>query len=286
MSSPLWSYKLPGPAGGIAFARESGHVLAWDATNRLSVLSARGSVQAHAAQPRAVATAAIADDGSGLAVADDESVAWLRCDLSMRWRKNLSTKPTALAMDSLGRCVAVADVGSRLQLFDKAGRAVGTPLKTPRPLYHLHFLAAEPLLIAAADFGLVLALDLRSRQWTWQDSPVIHLGGLSASDDGKAIALACFSEGIRRYDLSGKPMPTLPTPEPCRHLSTSFDGRRFLVGSIFSGLYALDDSGASRYEQRFEQPVAGVRLAPLGDAGIVALSDGRVIGLDLSAELK
>jgi hypothetical protein len=270
----------------MAYARESGHVLAWDVTHQLSVLSPRGSLQAQVVQPRAIGAATIADDGSGLAVADDESVTWLRGDLSMRWRKSLSTKPTAVAMDSLGRCVAAADAGSRLHFFDKGGRAIGSPLKTPRPLYHLHFLASNPLLIAAADFGLIIALDLHSRQWTWQDCPVIHLGDLAASGDGTTIAFACFSEGIRRYDLAGKRMISLSTPEPCRHLSTSFDGRGFLAGSIFSAVYALDDSGGQRYEQRFEQPVAGVRLAPLGDAGIVALADGRIMGLDLTAELK
>jgi PQQ-like domain len=286
MPIPLWSHKLSSPAAGVALACETGHVLAWDVSHRIALLNRRGTLLASNTQPRSIAAAAIADDGSSLAVADDQSVAWLRADLSPRWRKTLTSRATAVALDSFGRCLAVADAGNRLHLFNKAGLPIGDPLSTPRPLYHLLFLAAEPFLIGAADFGLLVALDLRNRQWSWQDSPVIHLGDLAASGDGRVIALGCFSEGIRRYDLAGQAALSLATPEPCRYVATTFDGRRFLVATIFGTLCALDDAGAQLHEQRFEQPIAGVQLSPMGDAGVVALADGRVLGLDLTPELK
>jgi hypothetical protein len=228
----------------------------------------------------------IADVGSAVAVAGDESVAWLRPDLSPRWRKPLTAKPTAIALDSHGRCLAIAESSNKLHLFDKSGRPIGSPLVTPRPLYHLHFLATEPLLIGAADFGLLIALDLRTMRWTWQDSPVIHLGDLTGSADGLIIAAGCFSEGIRRYDSMGKPSANLATPEPCRYVGVSNGGRHFLIGTIMSSLVAIDETGRVCFEQRFDQPVAGVALSPLGDTGIVALADGRVLGLDLRNDLK
>src|SRR5262245_8085064 len=163
MPTPLWSHKLSGPAAGVALARESGHALAWDVSHRIALLNRRGTLQASVTQPRSIVAAAICDDGSSLGIADDQSVAWLSADLSPRWRKTLTGKPTAVALDSFGRCMAVADTGNRLHLLNKAGRSIGDPLNTPRPLYHLLFLAAEPFLIGAADFGLLVALDLRTR---------------------------------------------------------------------------------------------------------------------------
>jgi hypothetical protein len=230
--------------------------------------------------------AAISDDGSAVATVEEQSIEWLRRDFSPRWRRPSVPKPTSLALDSHGRCLAVADSGNRLQLYDKGGRPIGEPLSTPRPLYHLHFLAAEPYLVGAADFGMLLAVDLRSRQWLWQDSPVIHLGDLTASGRGGTIALGCFSEGVRRYDLAGKQRPPLATPEPCRYAAITYDGRRLLVGTIFGLVCAMDDDGGQRFEQRFDQPLIGLGLTALGDAGVIALAHGRVVVLDFSEELK
>lgn len=286
MPTPLWSHKLGDAIAGMRFARESGHVLAWDVNRRAILLNRRGSLQSQSTQPSPIVAAAIADVGTAIAVAGDDAVTWLRPDLSPRWRKQLTTKPTAIALDSHGRCVAVADAGNKLHLFDKSGRPIGAPLTTPRPLYYLHYLATSPLLIGAADFGLLSALDLRTRQWTWQDNPVIHLGDLTSSADGKVIALSCFSEGIRRYDALGKSAAILPTPEPCRFVGVANEGRLYWVGTIMSSLFAIDDRGGVRFEQRFDQPIAGAALGPLGDTGIVALADGRVLGLDLRYDLK
>jgi hypothetical protein len=286
MPTPLWSYKLASPAIGLALARESGHVLIWDVNHRLMLLSRRGSVQAQATHSRPIADAAIADDGSGLIVADDESLSWLRRDLSPRWQKKLPNKPTAVATDSLARCVAVADAGNRLQLFDKGGHSIGSAMTTPRPLFHLGFAAAEPILVGAADFGLVIALDLRLRQWRWQDGPVIHLGDVSTSVHPPLIAAACFSEGVRRYDAAGKALSPLPTAEACRFVSISADARRLLVGTIFGSLCGYSDTGDQLFEQRFDQSFAGVALSPTGDVGIVGLVDGRITGFDLAQELK
>jgi hypothetical protein len=286
MPTPLWSHQLADPIAGLAFARESGHVLTWDVSRHVVLLSGRGTLQSQFTDSRPCLSADIADVGSAIAIANDESIAWLRPDLTPRWRKPLGARPTAIAIDSHGRCVAVADAGNKLHLFDKSGRPIGSLLATPRPLYHLHFLATEPLLIGAADFGLLTALDLRTMRWTWQDNPVIHLGDLTGSADGQTIAVSCFSEGVRRYDPLSKSMAILPTPEPCRYVGMSNGGRHFLVGTIVSSLIALDDSGRVCFDQRFDQPVAGVALSPLADTGIVALADGRVLGLDLRNDLK
>jgi hypothetical protein len=243
-------------------------------------------VQAQLTHSRPIAAAAISDDGSAVIVADDRFVTWLRRDLSPRWRKDLQSKPTAVAIDSFGRCVAVAEASNRLQLFDKGGKSIGGPFVAPRPLFHLAFSPAEPILIGVADFGLIIAMDLRVRQWAWQDAPVIHLGDVSPAIAPALIAVACFSEGVRRYDSKGKPAASVPTSEACRFVAVSADARRILVGTIFGGLCGYSDAGAQLFEQRFDQSFAGVKLAPSADMGWLALVDGRVTGWDLSEELK
>jgi hypothetical protein len=296
--TPLWTHRLASAAGGLALARESGHVLAWDAQQWLVLLNRRGELQSQTHLDTGVVAAGIAEDGSGLAVADDRGqVTWLARDLSPRWRHTLpptrcagtpavgAPRPTALAVDPLGRGLAVADAGCKLHFFDRFGHPVEPTATSSRPLVHLLIPPAAPFVLAAADFGLIAALDARAGRWTWQDAPVVHLGALAAAGDGHMVAVSCFSEGIRRYDAAGHPAPALPTPEPCRLLAATYNGRRYLAGSIFGAVHGLDAEGAVRCEHRFEQPVVALALAPLGDWAAVALADGRVVGLDMGGAL-
>src|SRR5581483_10946888 len=141
-----------------------------------------------------------------------------------------------------------------------------------------------PVLLAASDFGLVGGLDALGR-WLWQDAPVVHLGGLACSGDGQAVAVACFSDGVRRYDAAGRPQPAVPTPEPCRLVAATYGGGRLVAGGVFGGVHGLDAAGTVLWESKCDQPVVGLGLAPLGGRAVVALADGRVLGLDTGRAL-
>jgi hypothetical protein len=282
MAPLLWSYRLRGAAGGLVLAHESGHVLAWDTNHWLVLLNRRGEVQAQSRFDAGIVASGIAEDGSALAVADDRGqVSWLNRDLSPRWRISLPHQPTALATDPLGHGLAVADAHCQLHFFDTVGRPLGPPRQAPRPLIHLLFGPTAPILLAASDFGLVAALDPRNGQWLWQDAPVVHLGALAAGD-GPTVTVSCFSEGIRRYGATGQRLPTISTPEPCRFVANTFDGRILLSGGVFGAVHLLNSDGVVRFEHHFNQPAVALGLAPLGDWATLALSDGLVLGLDLS----
>ncbi|HEX4591254.1 MAG TPA: hypothetical protein VH120_15060 [Gemmataceae bacterium] len=278
----LWTHRLATAAGGLALARETGHVLAWDAHPWLVLLNRRGEVQGQVKLEAPVVAGAAADDGSALALADDRGqVAWLARDLAPRWRLRLPHRPTAIAIDPLGRGLAVADAGGRLLLLDATGNRLRPPIETPRPLVHLLVPPAAPMLLVASDFGLVGGVDSHGR-WLWQDTPIVHLGGLASSGDGQTVAASCFSEGVRRYNGSGRPQPVLPTPEPCRLVMLTYGGGRALVAGVFGGVHLLDGDGKVLFDYRTDQPVVGAGLAPQGDQAVIALADGRVLGLELA----
>lgn len=286
MPKLLWSQLLSAPSAGIALARETGGVLAWDVQNQATITHRNGAVVAEARLPEPIHCAAIANDASAIVVADEHSLAWLNRELKELWRKPLSAKPTSIAVEGLGQFVAIADAANTIHFFDSAGRHFGSPVSVPRALYYLRLPPETQTLFAAADFGLITAIDLSRREVLWQDNPVTHLGDLDAAAGGAVVAAACFSEGIRRLDRMRKPLPAIPMPEPCRYVSMSYSGARFLTGSIVGGIAGFDDRGGQRFEQRFEQMLTGVQLSPLADVAVIALSDGRVLGLDVAAELK
>src|SRR5581483_4402425 len=85
----LWSLATGAPPCGVALARESGQLLAWDENHWLYLLNARGERQGQARPLPDLAAACVADDGAALAVAGGTEVARLAPDLTPRWRRSL-----------------------------------------------------------------------------------------------------------------------------------------------------------------------------------------------------
>lgn len=283
---PIWTHRLGGPADGISVARESGQLLAWDRRAWLVMLNRRGEPQGQIHLDAPLVAAAFSDDGSAMGIADQRGkLSWLAPDLSSRWNARLPQRPTALAIDPLGRGLAVADTSHRLRFFDAEGHETRAAIETSRTLVHLVFSPSSAVLFAAADFGLLGAIDSVGR-WLWQDAPVVHIGGIACSGDGKLLAASCFSEGIRRYDGAGQPQPVLPTPQPCRAVALTYDGKFAVIADTNGTVLALNASGKTLWQLADDQPVIDFGLAPLGDYLVVAHSDGRIVALDISDALR
>jgi hypothetical protein len=279
--SPLWTHRLAATPGGVALARESGHVLTWDQSGWLVLLGRNGKLQAQSRLDAGIAAATISDDGSAVVDADDRgTVTWRTPDLAVRWQHRLKRRPTAVAPDALGRALAVADTSGAVHFFTADGRIPWPPLVLPRPIIHLVFAPTAPALFAAADFGLVSCVDLGQRRPAWQDAPVVHVGSLAVAGNPVVAVAGCFSEGMRRYALTGTAMalPNVPTPEPCRLIATTFAGDQFLVGGVFGGLHRLAADGTVLSADKTDHPLVALALSPRGETAVLALADGRVMG--------
>ena len=274
----LWSQSLTGPARGVALAREKGWILAWDTANWLTLLNQKGERQAQVRAASPLAAACCSDDGSAWAAGSSQGeVWWLAPDLTTRWERSVSAPILSAALDSLGQYLAVADQSGQIAIFDRLGRTV-VRLQSPRPLHHLTF--TPTALVGSADYGLVASFDLAG-QWLWRDGLVAHVGALAVSGDGNQVVLACFSEGLLRYDGQGKKQERLPVLEPCRLVSLSFDGRLLLAGGLTGRVLLLDASGDMRASHSLEHSPAGLALAALGDSAVLALTDGPVVRLGM-----
>jgi hypothetical protein len=111
------------------------------------------------------------------------------------------------------------------------------------------------------------------------------MGALAVSGDGSRIVLACFTDGLRFYSLTGEKQGSLPLAEPCRLAALSYDGRCTLVGGLNHRLFLLERNGQVLTSTQMDKPIMALALDALGGSAAVALGDGRILALDLRGAL-
>jgi hypothetical protein len=263
----------------MVLSREKGLLLIWD-DHSLFLLNRKGERQAQRRMSGPIGAACCADDGSAyIACGKEGSIWWLAPDLSERRQHGLQDQPLAAAVDPFGQYLAVADARGYLRVFDANGRLVSKS-QTARPLHHLIFVPAAPLILGSADYGFIGCFDWAGR-CQWRDGLFAHIGSLTVDGDGNQIALACFTEGIQRYDVRGKNKGRLQQSEPCRQAALSYDGKYLLAAGLSDRLALLDRKGTELAEHRLAKPPVAIALGALSDHAFAALSDGRIVSFTL-----
>lgn len=277
---PVWSQNLGTPPRGLTLAREKGWLLLWDDRNGVQLWNQAGRLQGQATLPGAVAAACAADDGSAFAaVGVQGEVWWLAPDLTVTWQMALRGTATTAALDPFGLYLAVADSLGRLNVLDRRGRRVFVS-QLARPLQFVAFVPQQPFLVGCADYGLVICLDLKGEK-VWQDGLVSNVGSLTVNGNGERIVLACYTEGLRCYSVTGRHPGRLPTTEGCRLAALSFDGQRILTADLSTRLQLLDEQGGLLATHTLDRPALALALGPLADYGLAAFPDGTLIGLEM-----
>jgi len=279
-----WSQTIPAPLRGLSLARERDWLLALDGQDDLFLFNRVGAIQAQRPSPVPVAAACCAEDGSACAVGGSQAavVCWLAPDLAPRWQRSLPQRATAIALEPLGRYVAVADAGCTLHLLDARGRTVWQAT-TPRPLVYLAFVPEKAVLIGAADYGLVLCFGAAG-ECLWRDGLVAHVGSLAVSGDGESLLLACFSDGLYRYSTAGPKQQRIPLHTACHLAAVSYAGDCLLTASQDGRVSRRERDGSLRDQISFDSPVVALALSALGDYGIVGLVDGTLRRVDMRSD--
>ncbi len=272
-----WTYDLRQPCRGLSLAREKRRLLVWDAQPWLYLLDHAGALQAQRRLSFTVTAACAADDGSAYAVVGEHGeVHWLAPDLMPRWERVVPERALAAALDSHGQYLLVSEQRGRVHCFDRLGRKIGHII-SPRPLYHLAFVPEASLIVGCSDFGLIGCFDLAG-QWCWRHGPVSHLGGLAV---GTQFAVtACYTHGLHFFGLDASCLPP-PVTWPCRQVSLSFDGQLALIAWLDRQLHLVSPSGQKLLTVPVDDTVVALSLHALGDSAVVALAEGRILGLDL-----
>jgi len=277
---PRWTQKFRRSLVGLSLAREKCWLLTWDDAGTMHLLDRNGQRQGQVALD-GLTMAASADDGSAFAAASPTGNVWyLTPDLRVRWQRVAETGVRSLAIEPFGSHVAVSTSKGALRLFDGSGQTLWTA-STPRPLLHLAFVPAKPLLVGAADFGLVIAVD-PSGNTVWRDGVVTNIGSLAVNGDGSGIVLSCFGQGLIRYGADGAGREQVGATQSFRYVCCSFAGDRLAVTNLHDQVMLLDRQGQVLTSYSCDQPITALAISALGDEVVSALADGTLTTLKVS----
>jgi hypothetical protein len=163
-------------------------------------------------------------------------------------------------------------------MLDARGRTLWKAT-TPRPLHHLAFVPEKPILAGAADFGLVVCFGA-SGECLWRDGLVAHVGSLAVSGDGSYVLLACFSDGLYRYNTAEPKQLRIPLESTCRLAALSYAGDTLLSADRQDRVCLRDSKGELRERLSLDNPAVAFGLGPLADYAIIGLANGVIRRFD------
>lgn len=274
-----WSVTVDGPLVFLALARETGEVLAVDATGGLYRLDRRGRISSLTRGFHDVSALAWDDTGRfGAVVTGDSTLCVLSRQLKVEWALELQDAILALAMDPHGHYVAVSLANGQTAVYDVYKRRI-SQFDTVRPLSFLQFLASEATLIGAAEYGLLCAHEIKGPV-IWNEKLWSNVGDLCATGDGAAIYLAGFNYGIQTFDGDGNIHGSYMVEGTPNHVATTFVPKRLVVTTLEGSIYWLDADGEMLWATDLPEEICLVCCDPLGIGIVCGFSSGRIVRLD------
>lgn len=270
----VWTFSTESRLTHLAVAWESDETLAADDAGGLSLIGPEGRLRHLTRGLTDISAVTIAATGDCAAVAYGQKVALLDRSLSMIWSLSLYDRVTALALDPFGRHLAVALGNRDVRIYTTSRRRVAD-FELVRPLRFLQLSAAEPILIGAAEDGLLGAYTVGGKT-IWDTHLFATCGDMVASGDGSIILLAGFAHGIQKFDRSGANRGAFVVEGTPARISTCFDGSRIAAATLERQVFLLDRGGRLLWAAVADGDIASVRCDGAGRAVTIGFVEGRV----------
>jgi len=276
-----WSFATDAPLSHLDLARESGEVLAADASGGIYLLDRNGQIVSVTRGPTPIRGLAWSDTGNaGVALIGNSRLHWFSRQLEFRTQYNLEDTALSVSIDPHGEYVAASLATGTNLVFDGPRKPI-LKFTSQRPFVRLSFVSENPGLIGVADYGL-----LSSRTFhggiRWDEKLWSNAGDLALSGSGDMILIACFSHGIVRYDADGDQVGSYQVEGTPNRVSCSYLPYRIAVSTIERGLYWMNADGKLLWAAEAPEDITRIACDPLGKGLVVGFESGRIVGLDWS----
>jgi len=274
-----WSFSTDAPLADLQLARETGEVVASDASGGLYLLDRGGQIRALIRTAHELRRLAWADDGSlGAALVDDISLGAFDRKLQFRWMRELPEETLAVAMSPQGSHIAVSLVNARNIIYDAENRRAGK-FESVRPLQYLQFVPSVAELIGSAEHGCFARYKLNG-DLIWSEKLWSNVGDLTVTGDGRQITLAGFAYGAQAFDGSGAPLGSFVMDGATKFVSSTYQPKFLIAATLERQLLCVDAEGNLRWLLELPDDVIRIALSPLGDWLVCGFASGRIVRLD------
>lgn len=274
-----WSLSTEAPLVALRMARETGDVLAADASGGLYHISRAGKLANLTHGPSPIRGIAWSDTGSGgIALIGDEKLYWFNRQLLFQGWLEHSEQVMALALDAHGNYAAVSLTSCTTVIYD-SNRKFIRRFGSLQPLIALEFLVDRPALVGVAEYGLLCAHAFTGEQ-EWQEQLWANVGDLSVTGDGRTILLACYAHGIQCHDAAGRQVGSYQVGGTVSRVSTGFIPGRIAAATMERHFYYIDADGQVVFQAPLPDDICRVICDPFGKAVVVGLTSGRIMRLE------
>ncbi|QDT67101.1 WD40 repeat domain-containing protein [Calycomorphotria hydatis] len=282
-ASPMvhWSFWLDAPLAAMAHAREVDETVAADRSGGLYRFDRDGNIIVMTRGMKGVEAIAVADVGGLTVVAlRGNRVALLDQRMSVVSTVRMPDMVLDLALDPFGQHLAVALANTEVRLLSVSDRKLkkSGQFRAARSLKHIAFHVEEPLLIGAAEYGLLCGFTHDGRA-IWDVKLWANCGSMSLAGNGKSIALSGFNHGVQLFSGKGDNQGTLMMDGSPNLASLSYDGKRIVVGTLEGHVCLLTSGGRTMWVGKAPEEVTAIQCDAFGHSAICATKNGQLVRL-------
>ena len=274
-----WTFSTDASLVAMEMGRESGEVVAADSAGGLYRLDRRGQLLTLSRGLKGVRALALSDTSSaGAAIVGERKVVRLNSKLEAEWSVGLPEPALAIAVTPFGRHTAICLANGGNLILGQESEQLSV-FETMRPMKWVQFLASEPVLIGAADYGQICAYRLNGQQ-IWNEKSFTSLGDMCAASDGQTVLLAGFNHGIQALDSEGTMRESYLIEGTVCRVSCSFNADRIAAATLERHLYWLDSDGQLLWATQVNEDILRVICDPLGEWLLCGFNSGQILRLD------
>lgn len=263
----------------IAFAAEARTLLVGTASGTLTLLGCDGTLLTTNRSFEGVNTVVWADTGRfGAAITGHSRVACFDANLRELWDVKVTGQIRSVAITPYGSHLAICADSARTHIVTTDRQQVAK-FETTRALDFVQFVATQPRLIGAAEFGHLCCHELDGTE-LWNQRLSTNVGALSVTSCGRRILLAGFNHGIQMLTSQGTQRGSFMVDGIPALVEVSASRRRIAALTLESRIYWLNFEGDMLWaaDMSMDPPIR-IAVGPLGERLFVVTRSGRLLQL-------
>lgn len=259
-----WQFRPDSPLAMATLARESGETYLVDEVGHLYRLDRGGQLASINRVREPVMKLAWSDTGFlGAGVAGGVHLMVFDQTLKVLWETDAPEEIVGIAVDPYGNYVAVAMADRNTIVMSRHRRKVAA-FESVRPLSHLAFLADEPIIVGAAEHGLLAGYSLGGER-LWTEKVLCGIGSLTVAGNGNRIVLAGFTHGVPIHDEVGDSLGSMMVEGTAFLAAADITCDRMLISTLEQALYWVDADGDILWAGQTPEVADSLDVDPFGE---------------------